>query len=79
MNWHLLIYESKVFQLRFVFFFLNFIYLSMATLSLCCCRRAFFSRGEWELLSTCGVWASFAAEPRFWSAGLVTGAPALLS
>ena len=56
MNWHFLIYESEVFQFRVVYFFLNFIYLSMATLSLCRCRRAFSSRGEGELLSACGVW-----------------------
>ena len=48
-------------------------------LSLCRCRRAFSSCGEGELLSTCGVWASLAAERRFWSAGSVTGVPALLS
>ena len=32
-------------------FFLNFIYLFMAVLGLCCCMRAFSSCGEWGLLS----------------------------
>ena len=38
--------------------FLFFLSLFLAALCLCCCAWAFSSRGEWGLLSSCGVRAS---------------------
>ena len=33
-------------------------YLFIATVGLHCCAQNFSGRGEWEILSTCSVWAS---------------------
>ena len=58
--------ESQVFSFAWQRWALSFVavvyflYLRIyrAALSLGCCLQVFSSCGEWELLSSCGVWAS---------------------
>ena len=61
-TWHLS--ELLIFlfcKVRMIFTILKFIYLfiysTLAALGLRCCVQVFSSCGEWELLSSCVMWA----------------------
>ena len=55
-----------VFLLILPLYFLLFIYiLTLASLGLRCCERAFLSYGEQRLLPTCSAWASYSCGSSF--------------